>query len=87
MKREEAIRVLRDLWCFQKSERYSDREIREACEMAIEVLKDQRPHGEWGKRTIGYLSTHECSNCGFNGNWLWKFCPNCGAKMKGGESE
>lgn len=47
MKREEAIKVLRDLWCFQKSERYSDREIREACDMAIEALKEQRQHGEW----------------------------------------
>lgn len=43
----------------------------------------ERPHGEWVKRTIGYLSTHECSNCDFNGDWLWKFCPNCGAKMTG----
>ena len=41
-----------------------------------------RPHGEWKKRTIGYLSTHECSNCDFNGDWLWNFCPNCGAKMQ-----
>lgn len=41
----------------------------------------ERPHGEWGKRTYGYLSTHDCSNCGFNGNQLWHFCPNCGAVM------
>lgn len=39
MTREEAIGVMRDLWCFWKSERYSEREIREACEMAIEALK------------------------------------------------
>lgn len=42
----------------------------------------ERPHGEWRKRTIGYLSTHECSVCGVNGNWLWYFCPSCGADMR-----
>ena len=43
---------------------------------------EDRPHGEWGKKTFGYLSTHECSECGFDGNWLWHFCPNCGADMR-----
>ena len=52
-------------------------------------------HGEWiwrtdipigdGRTSAGYI----CSHCGkdyWHGNKL-KFCPNCGAKMKGGDEE
>ena len=49
------------------------------------VLKErERPHGEWIKFTLegGFLSSHKCSNCGFNGNQLWHFCPSCGASMR-----
>lgn len=77
MTREEAIVVIwnRCQHCKQTEE-------------AIKVLKSERPHGEWGKRTYGYLSTHDCSNCGFNGNQLWHFCPNCGSdNRKRGEAE
>jgi hypothetical protein len=36
-------------------------------------------------RTIHY-STQKCSVCGrWNGRHKTNFCPNCGAKMKGGE--
>ena len=43
--------------------------------------------GEWTKFTLegGFLSSHKCSNCGFHGNQLWHFCPNCGADMRGDE--
>ena len=35
-------------------------------------------------RTIHY-ATHQCSICGkWNGRHKTNFCPNCGAKMKGG---
>lgn len=35
-------------------------------------------------REINY-STHQCSVCGtWNGRYTNNFCPNCGAKMKGG---
>ena len=30
-------------------------------------------------------SEYECSNCGYRRTVLHKYCPNCGAKMKGGE--
>ena len=44
----------------------------------------ERPHGEWIKFTLegGFLSSHKCSKCGFNGNQLWHFCPSCGASMR-----
>lgn len=52
--------------------------------MAVEALKEQRPRGKWIKFTLegGFLSSHKCSKCGFNGNQLWHFCPSCGADMR-----
>lgn len=41
MKPETSIDILRDIWCFQKSERYSDKQIREALVLAIESLKER----------------------------------------------
>lgn len=48
--------------------------------------------GEWKPQMqeLGYCDTLECSLCGFvidvsQGDY--KFCPNCGAKMKGGRNE
>ena len=41
MPNEEAIGILKELWCFEKSERYSDKQIREALDMAIEALNTE----------------------------------------------
>lgn len=38
MTNAEAIKILQNLWCYQKSEIYSDKEIREALDKAIEAL-------------------------------------------------
>ena len=59
------------------------------------VPSADRPQGEWiwrtdipigdGRTSAGYI----CSNCGkdyWHGNVL-NVCPNCGARMKGGDSE
>ena len=67
----------------------------EAFDMAIEALSADAVQGEWiwrtdipigdGRTSAGYI----CSHCGkdyWHGNKL-KFCPNCGAKMKGGDDE
>ena len=49
----------------------------------------KQSEGEW--QGNGYLQN--CSKCGnvvnFNevSKWLYNFCPNCGAKMKGGAEE
>ena len=48
----------------------------------------QRPQGEWiyNKEMSITCSLWNCSVCNrLNGNDSFNFCPNCGAKMKGGE--
>lgn len=53
--------------------------------------KAERPHGEWIKQEQGAFYPIECSNChneplcNDEGYLLSNFCPNCGAKMDGGE--
>ena len=52
----------------------------------------ERPQGEWkvyGKQG-GIPITDMCSNCRYEMKWYknkYKFCPNCGAKMRKGGAE
>ena len=39
MDKEKVLDILRDLWCYQKSERYTEEEIRAALIKAIEAVK------------------------------------------------
>lgn len=62
------------------------------------TVEIKRPQGEWVEKVEtkqlghGWLTTHEivCSVCGGSGEndenipQCWKFCPNCGADMRGG---
>ena len=45
---------------------------------------EERPKGEW-INTRNYPKRWECSCCGMKSIHIYKFCPNCGAKMKGEE--
>lgn len=48
----------------------------------------KQKEGEWVTKYVGNVATHvQCSNCGeYEGLRLQhiNYCPNCGAKMKGG---
>lgn len=54
----------------------------------LEALRSERSQGEWGPCYKSYkngLFYRDCSICGkatITGDW--KFCPYCGAEMKGG---
>lgn len=53
--------------------------------MAVEALKEQRPHGEWIESNSGLPTNyHYCSNCKEVIRILnhQNFCPNCGADMR-----
>lgn len=87
MKREEAIDRIK--WAKQRLDRvtYSP-ETQEALDMAIEALKEQRPHGEW----IDSEDNNYCK-CSICGNIVMieevtTYCGSCGASMvKEGEAE
>ena len=55
----------------------------QALNMALDALKEERPHGEW-------KADGTCSECGIYSSLnkaVTYFCPNCGAKMKEGEEK
>ncbi len=60
-----------------------------AFDLAIKAL-EERPQGEWIDEDDSYYAN--CSNCGYQINThhergYLKFCPNCGADMRGKENE
>ena len=88
MTREEAKNQLECIYTEVSTE-----EDREAIDMAIEALKEQRPHGEWIEKHCDYGVYYRCSNCHKmppnyecdykEGAIKTNFCPNCGADMRG----
>ena len=64
----------------------------EACDMAIEALKEQRPQGEWiDTGTIwtetdngfeAWETSYKCSECGNLLREKKPFCDECGADMR-----
>ena len=73
----------------------SDGDVRQPCVEA--PCEYERPTGEWVGDTDyasaqGYYEAYKCSNCGYGIHWRdyhltkeYKFCPECGARMRGGE--
>lgn len=90
MKSEESIEILEAVKFILDNKDYSDR-VEEAINMAIETLKEQRPHGEWVEKCWNdpRFVDYECSVCKRSiMNGRPNFCPNCGADMRqkeGGE--
>lgn len=88
MKSEESIEILEAVKFILDNKDYSDR-VEEAINMAIEALKEQRPHGEW--ITVCTLPIiQKCSNCKYvrkSGVEIYNFCPNCGAKMQANDRQ
>ena len=95
----EAITELHMLQCRFHQIRKSDAAW-EAIEMAKDALRarekskdDLVKHGKWisnGRNTCSG-SRYKCSSCGHTTGYkhlrIYKFCPNCGAKMDGGDED
>lgn len=56
-------------------------------QQAIKALEQESKTGHWInlKDIYGDIVESVCSNCDHNGNYKWKYCPNCGAKMESEE--
>lgn len=97
MTQEKTIEILQDLWRYEKV-KYTDKEVREAIEMAIKAL-EKRKTGRWIREYQGRKTpvidkngkVQESCFCSKCGDWLTAsdeydcrgyYCPNCGAKME-----
>lgn len=80
MTREEAIAILDG---FKHNPLFNEQHS-EALDMAISALSDNK--GEWIHDNSHWKYRFNCSKCGYK---LFEaktnYCPNCGARMKGGE--
>ena len=80
----------------QAIEILADKEKLHAADVAPVVHGKWIPHSEKSREYIGTVLVHVmydywlCDTCGYrveNGQPMYNFCPNCGAKMDGGESD
>ena len=81
---EEAIEILKELWRYKETTKYTDAQIRKALDMAIAIIKASNPQeqkkGKWISSYIGTI----CSNCYYKleTTGLLSRCPNCDAQME-----
>ena len=75
---------------------YKGRPIRRVIDEAPTVDAVEVVHGKWVRRIVDWSAPYswkvECSNCDFDicglgDAVLFKYCPNCGAKMDGGNED
>ena len=88
MTTEKTIEILQDLWRYEKV-KYTDKEVREAIEMAVEALQ-KRKIGRWKVEenpTLGRClqKVYICDICGSAVGCEYfirrSFCPACGSEM------
>lgn len=78
MTREDAIEILKDA-----ESRVFHAKLNNALKIAIEALKEERPHGKWLETDNRWgVGTWECSACTMYTIQRFSFCPHCGASME-----
>ena len=80
---EEAIVILKKLWCYEKVD-YSEKEIRNALDIAIKVLEKQLLKKPLSNNTTDdnyILLQQECPRCGESVLWAFDYCPSCGQAL------
>ena len=78
MTREEAIKYFRNAKGLSLT-------FDKAADIAIEALQAEAVQGEW--IDTGNWMGIECSRCKCHSRYVTPFCPQCGARMKGGENK
>lgn len=87
---DEPAYILRDVFCYIDNAPTVDKVINVYPKGEV-IVQEKRPQGKWiDKRTIEHDGEFYCSNCDEVAEWLdggsqflSKFCPNCGAEMRG----
>lgn len=94
MTNEDAIEIIETFRLIFDSPEVENKEVLlGAIDKAIEALKNERPHGEWGLINVvamPYLVAYSCPFCKEWGNiqtFKPNFCPNCGADMREADND
>ena len=84
MTNEDAIKILEEM---PIASNVHFEAIAEAIEIAIKALRNERPQGEWKKDEEHSITIDifKFSVCGGGGHTHFRFCPKCGADMRGGQ--
>lgn len=77
-------------WWGNDGEEYRERKADFDVIVDLQPTVDPVKHGRWIEISHPW---YECSECGertavvnLNGEVVWNYCPNCGARMDGGEN-
>lgn len=80
---EMANYIDRSHWKIEQDSRGCNLNSREIAEFLYNADYRKQSEGEWKKDRYG--NTKSCSICGNTVTFISKYCPECGAKMKGGK--
>lgn len=78
IKREDAMKTLADEYDECEFKRYAEGLFKDIPSADVAPVR----HGRWEE----YGKTWWCSECGFETGLRWDYCPDCGARMDGGDN-